>query len=466
MDHTKSKTNSFLHCDNRNTSIAPPSFALTLIGLVMLSLSAGCASWSNPVANGTPVYLVPQEYLAFPKKHMKSIPPSALRRKKSGTYLLSAGDILGVYVEGAIGNERELPPVSFPESETLPPSLGFPIPIRSDGTIPLPLIDSVNVAGMTIEQAEEAVKYAYTQKRRILKEGRQRIIVTIIRPRTVRVLVVRKDQNQNQNYTPTSNFVFRDSVVSNPGDASDGHVIELPATEADVFTALARSGGLPDDSAQDEILIYRNQDVASAANANPVVSYGENPPMPPWEMMTGGDVAERIPFRIPEGSAVNITNEQVVLRDGDMIVIDAREPEFYYTAGLFPNREVPLPHSYDLTVTEAIARVGGPMANGGFGGNNLSGVTVAGGLGNPSPSLVSVLRTTSDGQQVNIRVDLNDALRDPREDILIMPDDMLILQETPRESFARYISGVFGVGIVGDFFQRGDAIGAATLTLP
>ena len=40
--------------------------------------------------------------------------------------------------------------------------------------------------------------------------------------------------------------------------------------------------------------------------------------------------------------------------------------------------------------------------------------------------------------QVTIAVDLNRALRDPRERILVRPGDVLILQEQPGEALARY----------------------------
>lgn len=423
-----------------------------LILFVLISgstvFTSGCASWSNPVANGIPAYLVPLELLASPKESLETVPLSYLRRRSTGNHILGPGDILGVYVEGAIGNDRELPPVSFPDSD-LPPSLGFPIPIRADGTLPLPLIDPLNVGGMTVEQAEQAVKFAYTQDRKILKEGKQRIIVTIIRPRTVRLLVVRKDSVQQSGYNPLPQFVNSQVLPTAASRSNDGFVIELPANEADLFTALARSGGLPSDNAKNDILIYRNSLVESDAP-----SYAQD------------GVPLRIPFRVPIGAPPSITEKDIILKEGDVVVVDSREPEFYYTAGLLPNREVPLPHGYDLTVTEAMARVGGPLLNGGFGSNNLSGSIVGGGIGNPSPSLVSVIRTTPDGQKVNIRVDLNDAFRDHREDLILMPDDMLVLQETPRESFTRYVTDIFSFGIIGQIFERGDAIGAAELVLP
>ena len=52
----------------------------------------------------------------------------------------------GFYVfEGVLGEEGQLPPVNVSASSTQPPSLGYPIPVRDDGTLPLPLVDlSVN----------------------------------------------------------------------------------------------------------------------------------------------------------------------------------------------------------------------------------------------------------------------------------------------------------------------------------
>ena len=40
-------------------------------------------------------------------------------------------------------------------------------------------------------------------------------------------------------------------------------------------------------------------------------------------------------------------------------------------------------------------------------------------------------------------MDLNRAFRDPRERILIQPGDIIVLQETPGEAFARYFTQTF-----------------------
>src|SRR5581483_1390728 len=65
------------------------------------------------------------------------------------------------------------------------------------------------------------------------------------------------------------------------------------------------------------------------------------------------------------------------------------------------------------------------------------------GLGQPSASLLVIVRKTADGQQLPIRVDLNRALRDSRERIVVHAGDLLILQERPTEALARYMGQTF-----------------------
>ena len=104
--------------------------------LLYCACMAGCAAWSNPVANGIPVRLLPPELLAKSKDELETIPLTLLRQKPPEVYRLAAGDLLGIYIEGVLGKEEELPPVNFPESPELPPSIGYPILVREDGTIP------------------------------------------------------------------------------------------------------------------------------------------------------------------------------------------------------------------------------------------------------------------------------------------------------------------------------------------
>jgi hypothetical protein len=174
----------------------------------------------------------------------------------------------------------------------------------------------------------------------------------------------------------------------------------------------------------------------------------------------------RIPIKTKGGGSLPFTREGIILQNGDILVVRSRKPELYYTGGLLPASENALPFDYDLTVVEAVLRAQGPLINGGLNASNLSGQITGSGVGNPSPSLLSVLRTTPNGQQVNIRVNLNEAVRDPRENILVQAGDILILQETPDEALARYISQTLQFSFFFRILDRSDAQGSATFVAP
>jgi hypothetical protein len=65
-------------------------------------------------------------------------------------------------------------------------------------------------------------------------------------------------------------------------------------------------------------------------------------------------------------------------------------------------------------VVAAVARVRGPLVSGAFNQSNLSGLIIPVGIGNPNPSLLTVLRRTPGGGQIPIRVDLNRSSRPAR----------------------------------------------------
>ena len=132
-----------------------------------------------------------------------------------------------------------------------------------------------------------------------------------------------------------------------------------------------------------------------------------------------------------------------MLEDGDVVFLEARTRDLFYTGGLLPRGEFQIPRDYDLDVLEAIAQIRGTLVNGAFGGNNLNGLLIQPGIGSPNPSALTVVRRTPNGGQIPISVDLNRALRDPRERILIQPGDVLILQETTGEAIARYFTNIF-----------------------
>jgi hypothetical protein len=434
---------------------------------VLMSGLLGCSAITSPVANGIPAQLLPDELLAPSKENLRPIPIGWLRAEPL-PITLDTGDVLGIYIENVLPKTTQALPVNFPDSTTLPPSTGVPIPVNENGSVSLPLIDAVKVRGLTVEEAQERILNAYTKERRILNptDAQQRLVlVTIARPRQTRVHVVRDDSPYLRTNIEDPSFRLYGAAPLGPtrgqGTGSD---VELPANEANLLSVLTRTGGMPGPTGTNEVLIYRG-----------FKHIGEPAKRGAWSAERPSQDAARdfpeprtirIPLRIPVDAEKPFTEDDIRMRNNDVVYIPAITTDVYYTGGLLPAREIPLPRDYDLRAVEAVLRVGGSIANGGRFANNFTGDISSAGLGNPNPSLLTVIRHTPGGGQVNIRVDLNLALRDPRENILIREEDVLLLQETPAEAVARYLSQTFRVGAVVNVFTRGSAAATATGQIP
>ncbi len=174
-----------------------------------------------------------------------------------------------------------------------------------------------------------------------------------------------------------------------------------------------------------------------------------------------------IPLRVHPGQPVPFRPEEVVRQTGDVVFLEARDKEVYYIGGLLPPGEQAIPRDRDLDVVEAVVSVGGPLLTGTAGSNGLSGRGDQPGIGGPSPSLLVLLRWTPGGGQVPIRVDVNRALSDPRERILVKAGDLLVLQDEPGEALVRYFAQTFFQFTLNFTFLRpSHATGTITLSGP
>ncbi len=167
-----------------------------------------------------------------------------------------------------------------------------------------------------------------------------------------------------------------------------------------------------------------------------------------------------------DGDVLPFRPEDVILKKGDVVFIEARDTEVYYTSGLMTARQFTLPRDLDIRVVDAVAIAGGPQVAGEITQNNFTGQVIATGLGTPSPSRVTVVRRTKDNGQIRILVDLNRALRDRRENIIIQPGDLIVMQETPGEAWTRYLTtSVLHYNIL-SFFTAPNGSGTISATGP
>jgi hypothetical protein len=412
---------------------------LAVLALACLGCGAlvGCAAVTNPVADGIPVRRLPPEVLGKPRNLLVPISFTCLEPPPPDAYRLAPGDVLGVWIEGILGERGAVMPVtvspptaSVQYQHRLPPVVGYPIPVRDDGTIALPMADPLRVQGMTLIEVQEAIRQLYTERRKILAVGNERILVSLLQPRTYQVLVFRQEATTFAS-GPTGIGLTTTSKIGT------GTVVDLPAYENDVLHALAQTGGLPGQDAYDAVIVQHGcfRDAASREMLRQQFAAAGPHGLPPG---VAGEKVVRIPLRVKPGDPVPIRPEDVTLKTGDVVFLELRDKEIFFTGGLLPSGEHVLPRDHDLDVVEAVARIRGPLINGAFANNNLSGNLILTGIGFDNPSLLTVVRRLPGGGVLPIRVDLNVALRDARERILVQPGDLLILQEKPNDALARY----------------------------
>ncbi len=398
-------------------------------------MNVGCTSLTQPLA-GIPVRRLPPQFLAQSKSNLVPLDPSRLTQEPPRQYLLDKGDILGIYIEGVLpytptDKPPEPPPVNFPnEKSTLDPSLGFPIVVQENGTIALPSIEPIKVKGMTIEQVTDLIRDAYLKARIFTNPARLRPIVTMMKERQYNVVVVRQDVGSESGRQQGGGGGAKGAYIRGSDQSASGSMIKLDAYKNDVLHALMASGGLPGVNAKNEIKILRAGKADQKKRDDFVQQFyqqyycnpdpcGCPPPLPDDPSLL------KIPMRLPIGMIPAFKSEDVILEEGDVVYIESREAEVFYTGGLLPGGEYLIPRDYDLDVLGAMGLagqgVGGKAGGGGGSSFGIQQYTIP-------PGQLFILRKTPCNGQVTIQVDLTLAAQDPRERPLIQPGDTLILR--------------------------------------
>jgi hypothetical protein len=452
------------------------AFSARLCLLCFWLALSGCAALFPH--RGIPARLVSEELKMPSREPSRTIDLSLLRQTPPGEYRLDSGDVLGIYIDGVLGSKDEVPPVHFPTDKDLVPSIGFPISVREDGTITLPMLPPLVVQGLSLRELEDRLRQAYTVDNPVLRPGMERILVSLHKPRVVRVLVMRQEDGNSQ-----SRPVFQPESPSKE-KRGVGKVIALPAYRNDVLNALAESGGLPGQDADNTVYIMRRaipphpaglpQPLYQPPHTPHDLAAGPRPGYPgqlwptshaqasPVSDMTGDmslDSAEvvKIPLRVCPGESVPFTEADILLHDGDVVFLESREREYFFTAGLLGNGQYQLPRDHDLdvlgavTVAESSTRASFPRPT-----KSIGGITALNQDITVSASKVVIFRKLPDGNEVPIKIDLYRAMRHPSERLNIQPGDRIVLQYSRVEAMAAFVER---------HLLEGFLIGAATTLL-
>ena len=117
-------------------------------------------------------------------------------------YRLVAGDVLGVFIEGVLGEFDQAPPVHYPAPQTgLPPSMGFPIVVEYDGRISIPFIDRLEVSGKTIAEVRRDLISAFQEGEAPILNSQARILVSLMQKRSSGMNLPPAMKNRAPQYT-------------------------------------------------------------------------------------------------------------------------------------------------------------------------------------------------------------------------------------------------------------------------
>jgi protein involved in polysaccharide export with SLBB domain len=318
---------------------------------------------------------------------MQPVPMTLLRVSEPGEYKLDRGDVLAIVADEVLTKDNQPVPVQTIQTQYGSRSVqGVPVPVQEDGTIVLPLLDPIDVRGKTLLEVRKLLIDQIVTKKEIVVKGKERVLVDLLQPRRYRVLVLREDTLSVQ---PTAMADPSLLVAQNKKGAAFSVLLE--AGHNDLLQALSQTGGPPGLDAKNELVIcHKKYDPADPARG-----------------------CVRIPLRTQACQPLLFSEPDITLEDGDTVSIEARDAEVYYATGLLGSAPIPLPRDYDLRVVEAVAQVR----------------SIQHSQCNTNVGWVTVKRRLPNGQQIPIRVDLAEATRDQRENIIIQPGDLIVLPE-------------------------------------
>lgn len=405
--------------------------------------SAGCTSIDGSqrhlVKGSIPASQVSCELTPRSRRDMVPIDFTLLQQPMPAEHIIGPRDVLGVYIEDVLDQSEQLPQVNFavgsdPVFGLQSPSVGHPIRVELNGTIQVPYIDPVNVSGMNMALATTAIRQAYLDAK-IINSTTTKVSVSLIRPRTYSVVVMREDSGG-------TGVIGRSvQILSQRGT---GDAIELPAFKNDVLHALTATGGLPGEDASNEVWIFRNSQSGSGVSGWSIMQQLRDGPISD-ELILQNENLLRIPLRVPCGAPPTFAPSDVILNDGDVVYVSLREQEYFVGAGLIQGGKYILPRDHDTDIFDAIAIANTSAL--GPAGTNAGQTVFRNGPGNIiAPSRVIVVRRLPGDQQTKIEVDLRVAANDPRERLIVQPGDILILRYRPMELVGNTMLNIINLG--------------------
>lgn len=338
--------------------------------LLAIASVAGCQSTRYRAAN------LPPELAAPATSGASSISLARLSRMAGGSSKLAAGDLLQVTVLSGLEDE----------------ATDKPARVQNDGSINVPLVGMVHVAGMDEQQAAEVLRVAAIDR-------------GIYRNPQVTVRVAER----------AINYVTVLGSVAEPGTH------EVPRNSSNIVTAIAAAGGFTEEAGTEvEVLRQPASLMAldqSSDGANIHLAAFNAPPIESTQRRS-----ERINLAMEDAALHDFH-----LGDQDVVMVHPAKKRVIHVAGLVRKPDqFEMPSDQDIHVLDAIA--------------------MAGGKSSPVADKVFVIRRLGEEAEPKvIQVSLNQAKVNGTENLRLAPGDMVSVEATVATNFVDAVGHVFRV---------------------
>ncbi len=324
-----------------------------LFGLIAVTCAsaAGCTSKVIRANNLPPQYLAPDVTNAL------SLDLSGLAEIDSSTKLLRPGDVLAY--QASTGIELETP-------------AAISLPIADDGTVHVPLVGAVLVAGYDIKQAQQAIRD---------ESIRRQIYVN------PNVSVSLKERDTN--------------TVTVMGEVDEPGPYELPVGSSDLLTALVAAGGLTEEA--DTIVEIRHPAARRSADKRDG-SFDDKRPESRSARMQRVDLTQ---------ATSQGRKGEYRLDDGAKVMVMKKTLRSVFVMGLVNKPDqYKMPPDQDLRLLEAISMAGGRT------------ISLA--------DKIKVIRNLGNSDQpIVISASFGKAKSDPASNLRLAPGDVISVEETP-----------------------------------
>ncbi len=294
------------------------------------------------------------------------------------------------------------------------------------GTINLPLVGKIGVAGKTLAQTESAVINAYYPEHAVIRPS---VFARVLEYKMAKISV--------------------SGAVRNPG------VYSLRSDEVSLFTLLMKAGGIVDEGADFIRVLRDDEDAATDRRTMPK----RHPKGQEQKILTAN--IERWSWMSPEPakraynaynrqkiraeaklgkresskdlvvpvSGLNIPSADIMLRDGDSVVVERRQVLLFTVLGLVNDPgSFPYPVNVNYSLMQAIGLADGL--------NQMA-----------EPRYATVYRLRPDGTIISATFQVvntgNGSMLTDALNIRIKPGDIVVIEHTPRTRTKVFLDGIF-----------------------